>query len=77
MEQMDILLNIADLRMGLRYRFYSYPDGNYGFRCSGFDGNGGRNTRSVVYATKAGCASDIAQNIKNHVLVALGQPEEE
>lgn len=66
MEQMDILLKT--LETDLLYHLELYPDGKYGFSYSGYDGSGRRDTRVMVYDTKAECVDDMAQNIKNHVL---------
>lgn len=73
----DINLKSGDLEIDLRYHFELYPDGKYGFSYSGYDGNRRCETRVMAYDTKAECVSDMAQNIKNQVLDALGQPEED
>ena len=76
MDKMDISLKIGDLGVDLRYHFELYPNGKYGFSYSGYEGDRRCETRVMVYTTRSECASDMAQNIKNQVLIALGQPEE-
>ena len=73
----DIKLTIGDLGIDLEYHFELYPSGEYGFAYRGDNVDGWRESRVMLYSTKAECVSDMAQNIKNQVLVALGQPEED
>ena len=76
MDKTDISLKIGDLGVDLRYHFELYPNGKYGFSYSGYNGNRSYETKIIVYTTRSECASDMTQNIKNQVLIALGQPEE-
>ena len=74
-ERTIIELKISD-GTDLLYDFELFPSGEYGFNYLGNNVDGRRESKVMLYDTKAECASDMAQNIKNQVLVALGQPEE-
>ena len=77
MNRSKIILKIEVSETNLLYDFELYPNGEYGFSYSGYDGNRKCDTRVHVYTTEAECVSDMAHNIKNQILDALGQPEED
>ena len=77
MNRSKINLKIEGSQANLLYDFELYPNGKYGFSYSGYHGDRRCETRVFAYATKAECVSDMAQNIKNQVLVSLGQLEED
>ena len=79
-DRADIKLTMGDLGVDLWYTLELYPSGmygKYGFSYRRDDADGRCETKVKTYDTKAECVSDMAQNIKNHVLFALGQPEED
>ena len=73
----QIKLTMGDLGIDLEYYFELFPSGEYGFGLRTDDVDGRRETKVMLYDTKAECAADMAQNIKNQVLVAFDQPEED
>ena len=73
----DIELKIGALGIDLKYHFELYPNSKYGFNYLGHNVNGRCETRVMTYSTESECISDMAQNIKNQVLYALGLPEED
>ena len=75
LERAKIKLTMGDLGIDLEYYFELFPSGEYGFAYRRDNADVRRETKVMLYSTKAECVSDMAQNIMNQVLAALGQPQ--
>ena len=65
-----------------RYQYQQFPDGKFGFcwavRAPGWvHGDPSKQSKVYLYEDETECKRDLAHNLKNRALLALGLPEED